>query len=549
MPSFISKIKQPHALLNHILDQPDLPDIIRNLDSGVLTRLIHHVGLEDAGQIVSLASATQLKGIFDEDLWHSKAPGQTEVFDAERFGVWLEVMMESGPEFAAQKVMELDEDLVTLGLCRLVLVVDISDMAIRFSDEWQPVRDNLLERVMDSALNKNFDNFIVLSKNLSHWDTVCAILAELNQLDDERLTRILERCRKIAIETMEDNEGFINVLSGDEMLEEDVAADREERREGKGFVTSTSAAVFLSKIRSTPLKKIIQNQKMDFATRVYLESAAPVPVVDTASERDGAPEKIEERELVNLKVAAFIQTLQAADVLPSSDQKLLGYDDAGSGEHHLPLVNAMAHIGRTDPALYDDLMTEFSYLSNTLVSGCTFKRQKFTATQAAEAAFSVCNLGCEILLKTDFDPEDKLPVKAMTALLEEHRLVKLFQAGWKILFDNVVVYSAKSVFAFLNTLKARQMDLQQVHEVRQMARFLHTCITSGRPWEFDDPMDHLLIFLDGETVSALSALVQEYPTLSDVICHQGRHRVSPFVWSKTHIRTVRKYLSKALNSK
>lgn len=83
--------KQTHDLLNSILDQPELPAIIRSLDAGVLARLIRHIGLEDSAKIISLANTDQLKCILDEDLWHSEAPGQDEVFDADRFGLWLEI--------------------------------------------------------------------------------------------------------------------------------------------------------------------------------------------------------------------------------------------------------------------------------------------------------------------------------------------------------------------------------------------------------------------------------------------------------------------------
>ena len=545
MPSNISKFKQPHNLLNQILDQPDLPAIVQKLDSGVLSKLIHHVGLEDATQIVALVSADQLKGIFDEDLWHSKSPGQAEAFDAERFGLWLEVLLESGSEFAAKKVMELDEDLVTLGLCRLVLVVEMSDMAMRFSDEWQSSADDLMERVMDSSFSMGFDNFLVLSKSTQHWDAVCALLSELNGLDDERLTRLLERCRRISIENIEYNGDLFNVLTGDEMLEEDVAADREERREGKGFVTSASAAVFLSQARTTPLKKIIENKAMDFATRVYMKSAKTTTEPDPRPQNDDTKKEREESDLDNIKAAKFIQTLQEAEVLPSSDRKLLGYEDT-DGEHHLPLVKAMSYISKRGPDLYEQLVTEFSYLSNILVSGCAIKGCAFQPKEAAEAAFSVCNLGCEVLLKTDFEQESKLPIRTMVNILEAHRLIKLFQVGWKILFDNVVMFTAKSILAFLNTLKGKHMDMELIYEACKMVNQLNSCIKIRRPWEFIDQMDNLLIYLDGATVTALAALMEECPTLSEAICDIEKPPASPFIYSKSQIGKIRGFLLNSL---
>lgn len=64
--TLVPTLKQPRELLNQILDHPELPAIIQSLDAPVLTRLIRHVGLEDSAEIVSLATADQLKSIFDE---------------------------------------------------------------------------------------------------------------------------------------------------------------------------------------------------------------------------------------------------------------------------------------------------------------------------------------------------------------------------------------------------------------------------------------------------------------------------------------------------
>lgn len=116
-----SKLTRPsplgsRALLTRILDQPNLVAAIQALPAQALGRLIDHVGLEDSGEIVALATTEQLRRIFDNDLWRSERPGKDESFDAGRFALWLEVMLEAGEEFAAGKLAELPEDLVTLAL-------------------------------------------------------------------------------------------------------------------------------------------------------------------------------------------------------------------------------------------------------------------------------------------------------------------------------------------------------------------------------------------------------------------------------------------------
>src|SRR5947209_4936230 len=106
----------PRALVSRIIEDPALVSAVQALPPTALLRLIDHVGLEDAGELVALATVDQLCRVFDEDVWKSDHPGADERFDPQRFTRWLEVMLEAGERFAASKVAELPEDLVELAL-------------------------------------------------------------------------------------------------------------------------------------------------------------------------------------------------------------------------------------------------------------------------------------------------------------------------------------------------------------------------------------------------------------------------------------------------
>ena len=538
MTDNLPKLKQPGELLNHILDHPELSAAIQDLEAGVLARLIRHVGLEDSAEIISMATVDQLKRVFDEDLWHRDAPGSEETFDAGRFGLWLQMMLETGPAFAAGKVRELDEDLVTLGLSQLVLVVDLDELALCMSDGNRSFKDDLVDKVLESTLNLEMDAYLVIARNDAHWEAVQALLVELNEVDHATMGRLLERCCRISTEFIEDNGGFYDVLTAEQMLETDVAAEREARRERQGYVSASAAAFFLNTARTTPLKKIVAGKTLDAATRSYFRAmdaggdAAAKPkkrVQPTGKASQGRSE---------VTVARFLQTLRAADVLPAQDLKKL--DDPG--RHHVPLANAMRHINRTDPCLYAKRLTELTYLSNVLIAGCGFEGRAFRPVEAAEAAFSVCNLGSEYLLGSETGPDDNPPAGPLAALLAEHRLVTLFQAGWRILNDRVVLHAAKAVLGFLERLG----EERPAHEATLLADTLRTFISSGGPWAFHDQMDRLQMFVDGETAMALASLLQMYPTLSEGMCKRGRHRPSPYIWSRGHIRTIRHFLKDVL---
>lgn len=544
MTYIISKFKQPRELLNHILDQPELPAIIQSLDGTILTKLIRHIGLEDSAEIISLATVEQLDSVFDEDLWYSRAPGQEESFDAERFGLWLEIMLEAGSGFAARKVMEFDEDLLVLALCRLVLVVDIDRLAISMSDEWRQPEDYIMDKIMDSTLNQEFGSYIVIARSESGWEAVLALLLELNEIDYDTLIRLLERCCRISCEYIEDSGTLFDLLTAEEMLEADVAAEREARREDKGFISASTASGFLKLASTTSLDRIISSGSEDTITQAYFKRAtskrSSAPKNNYGNQKSGKKRP----SSLSLKIADFFQTLRAADVLPVAEQKILDYQ-ADSYEHHLPLARAMRLIDRTSPELYSRRLLELGYLSNILVSGCSFQGRAFRPVEAAEAAFSLCNLGSEHLLLPDekADTKRKKQIESITAILTKYSLVKLFQAGWKILNDDVLVYSAKGLLDFLDHIKKDITDPRESRDIKRVTQKLLFCISGNGKCEFDDQLYQLNSFFpDDLTIMSLTALLQKYPTMSEAICRDGEHRISPFIFSYVHIQTVHNFL-------
>src|SRR4030095_13708170 len=103
------------TVLDRILDTPHLEHVIPRLQPELLHRVVQSCGLEDCGELVALATPEQLQRIFALDLWRPAQPGMEEQFDADRFGVWLEVLAEFGADTTAQKLAEMDADLVIVG--------------------------------------------------------------------------------------------------------------------------------------------------------------------------------------------------------------------------------------------------------------------------------------------------------------------------------------------------------------------------------------------------------------------------------------------------
>jgi hypothetical protein len=120
-----------------------------------------------------LATARQLSRIFDLDLWRSAQAGMDEQFDGDRFGVWLEVLAEYGPEAAAQKIAQMDADLVTGGLSQHARVFDgIMVTPYRTTDGIETTEI----RGLDDRLACDVGGYRLVAKRTDSWEAIVAIL-------------------------------------------------------------------------------------------------------------------------------------------------------------------------------------------------------------------------------------------------------------------------------------------------------------------------------------------------------------------------------------
>jgi hypothetical protein len=112
--------------LERILDAPHL---IPRLEPDVLLRVIEQRGLQDCAELLAHITPAQLAQVFDRDLWHPDHPGGDDQLDTRRFGVWLEVLMESGAAVAAAAVAAMDPELVVTALSQHLRVFDAAAVA------------------------------------------------------------------------------------------------------------------------------------------------------------------------------------------------------------------------------------------------------------------------------------------------------------------------------------------------------------------------------------------------------------------------------------
>jgi len=344
----------------------------------VLGKLIAHVGLEDAGELVALATTEQLTQIFDEDLWESPEAGQDERFDSERFVLWLSILHEAGDRAVAERLAELPQELVTLAFHRHVLV--LTEDALRAELTADDDEAEAAEKAFDSCLTEEIDEYQLIWRGGDGWDDVLSALLALDRDHHALATDLLERCARLSREYIDDNGGLYEVLSSEEMLETDLAAEREGRRAERGYVAPSQAAAFL---------RFALGQKpgddsptlRDPLTRAYFRELGRTPAEPNA--RTTAPTPQPDR---------LGQLLAASGIVGDEAPRLLPGTQAAARDVPL-LISALGQLAETAPALFAERSEELAYLSNVLVAGCTVDGRRLRPLEAVQNAIAAVSLG------------------------------------------------------------------------------------------------------------------------------------------------------------
>ena len=185
----------PRSLLERILDTPQLAEVVPRLPPEVLQRLVRHCGLEDCGELVALTTADQFARVLDLDLWPAE-PGLDEQFDAARFGVWLEVLMECGATIAARKMAEIEPDLMVAALSQHALVFDAAAVSRSAGDDDDG--DAIASRSLRDGLGCEVGGYLVLARGTDSWDAIAAALALLEDEHPTYFHRVMRGCRGLS---------------------------------------------------------------------------------------------------------------------------------------------------------------------------------------------------------------------------------------------------------------------------------------------------------------------------------------------------------------
>ena len=486
--------------LARLLDTPFVARVVPHLAPETLHQLIRYRGLDACGELVTCATPAQLNALADLDLWRHPQAGRDEQFDADRFGEWLDVLVDTGDSVAARTVAALDAPLVILGLSRYVRVFDPGTFEPTESSDDEPIErdDKMKGDSTDHVLEREVGGYVVRAGRTDAWDAIVALLVALESEHNHYFHTVMRGCRRLS-NSRPEVDGLDAVLMAPEQQLHDVGAERERRRSGHGYTTPADARAFLQMARqSTAAPALVAGRTVNPIATAYFRALDE----DAESTAEAPPPT---REEVATTVEAITALLIEAGVMPERPLALLEAPDEDPRAARLPILRRlMAFALSHDVAAYGNRSRELAFLANTLLAGSSVQSRPFTAREASEAVAATCNLALEGWTAHD-------------SFLVDHDLVTVFEAGWSRLYREVSLSVMDQLLVTLAGLDgADGLDADARRGLRVLRRTLKKARAAGTPWLARDAAG-VLATLDMTAWAGVLGLLDECPHLPEAL--------------------------------
>ena len=485
----------PRSLVERLLDTPHAAQVIRRLQPEVLHRVILTSGLEDAGELVALASPAQLQRVFDFDLWHAPRPGFDETLDADRFATWLEVLMDQGPEVAAEKLLGMDREFVTAAFAQHVRVFDGAAMSAYTTLDGELITPKRPGREEFSA---EIGGFLIVARKSRAWDSLVPLLQHLDAEHPDGFRRLMRACRDVSHAGFE-RDGLYDLAGIEEQQLFDVASDRARRMEQQGYATPAQARAFLQSARQLDLAGTAPPARSPIARAYFheIEEAAMESALTTVDDVEKAPaseDAVADEAELSASTAAVADLLADAGI-GAPARALLTAPEAHTRTGLSRIQAFLRSVDERDADASSMRLAELAFLTNAIAAGSAIQDRPFTVREAGDAAVAICNLGLE-----------NWPAQWQAA----EDLIAAYQVGWAVLHRDVTMYTAQRLIDVVSDISIRDRDIQfQLHQLR--AHLVRQC-QGVEPWRADGVLEVLAI-LDLPAWMALTALITDCPVI------------------------------------
>jgi hypothetical protein len=532
--------------LARLLDTPLLARIVPHLAPETLHQLIQYRGLDACGELVTFATRAQLTSLLDLDLWRHAQPGRDEQFDVDRFGEWLEVLVDTGDSVAARIVAALDTHLVIAGLSRYLRVFDPGTFEPTASSDDEPMDRNAMMSSETSAdvLECEVGGYLVRARRTDAWDAIVTLLVALDAGHNLSFHAVMQGCRRLSNSTPE-IDGLDDLLMVPEQHLHDIAIERQRRRSRHGYATPADARAFLQMARhprgTSALTTALSIDPIATAYFRAVEEEAEEATDVSAPGHDDIPASVD----------AIIELL--AEVMPERPRALLEAAQEDPESSRLPLLKRlMEFLLQNDEPAYLTRSRELAFLANTLLAGCAVQSRPFTPQEASDAAACICNLGLECWPASTShavsSPRELGTVLLPDAFLVDHDLLTTFEVGWSLLYRDVSLFVADQLVSTLAELHCADAGTRR--ELHALQRALVKQREAGTPWRANDAAD-VLAMLDMAAWVSVRGLLEECPILPAALTAVLEGRTSSvsqtafeFISTRAQIGDIRLFMRK-----
>lgn len=478
-------------VIRELRDHPALPALIPTLPPRALSRLYDAVGMNDAGAMMALTPPDLLAAALDDAVWVDD--GFRNRFDADVFIDWLEVWLNEGEDFAAERLLALDDELRTLCFSEVLRVEDSHVTAfVREADD----AHGWLEPDMHTQ-TALFERFLVTAAREEEWDVVHGALMALWTLEPDTLLALLERLT--AGDSRPTRESVSPILA-------DAAGARDTRQERTGFVPAPAARAFLGHAQLLGYHELMALEDYDLESGRYirqLERARREPISAAEADsvaKDQAPSSAGRTAAADspgvwslLSEAGVVDTPDAAGLLSAPGSRPLSR-----------LQRRLDELATTDPNGLPRAGSELAYLANVLVSATDLAAPGPEREAAARGlASATAGLGLECLEAAGYTVDVGAPPG----------LVRTFLAGWHTLHElpaNLVrgVERALATSGTAQRLTARPWLAPQMAESLEDLR---EAVSAGALERAREALGLLSLVLDTDACRAAAHLLETPP--------------------------------------
>lgn len=475
--------------LSHVLDTAPLARVVPHLAPETLHRLVQLRGLEACGELVTAATPAQLTALLDLALWPMTQPGRAAMLDVDRFGEWLEVLIDTGTSIAARTVAALDPALVVAGLSRYLRVFDPGtfEPTAQHDDEAIDWRERMPGDTVRHVEECEVGGFVVRALRHDAWDAIVQLLTAMEVERPDAFSAVMHGCRRLS-NSRPEIESLDDLPLAPEQHLIDVALAREQRHERLGYVGPADARAFLALARQPTAGPVSAASAM---AGTYLRQLDD----DPPTEADGVADPF-----AAATAEAIVALMAESGVAPIGARRRLVSGGTGDTRTATPLLTRLLeHVARADARAFLARGRELAFLANVLQAGAAVQSRTLTPTEAADAAAATCNLGLESLADPPRDTH-----------LVAQGLVPVFEAGWARLHRDVGLATADRLLAVLHDFSCDDPDLTA--DLQVFERRLAVSRADGTPWRARDGAD-VLATLDPTAWVSVLGLLDECPTI------------------------------------